>query len=173
VSDYIENMRASDKQPVRYTIEPVDAYREFVNGLIAESWSGPFIVSKGVLHDTRSHKGFVAVKESDVMGCILYSIVGSGCEITVLESLSERQGIGRSLIHAVVQVAKEAGCDRVWLVTTNDNTQAIRFYQRFGFSLCAVHIDSMKEARKLKPQIPLTGNEDIPLAHEFEFEMRI
>jgi hypothetical protein len=29
----------------------------------------------------------------------------------------------------------------------------------------------MDKARKLKPQIPLTGNEGIPLAHEFEFEL--
>jgi len=77
------------------------------------------------------------------------------------------------LINTVIQKAKEAYCDRVWLITTNDNTGAIRFYQRFGFSLRAVHIDSMDKARILKPQIPLTGNDEIPLKHEFEFEFII
>jgi hypothetical protein len=45
--------------------------------------------------------------------------------------------------------------------------------RRFGFALKAVYIDAMDEARKHKPQIPLTGNEDIPIAHEFEFETRL
>ena len=30
---------------------------------------------------------------------------------------------------------------------------------------------AMDEARRLKPQIPLTGNDDLPIAHEFEFEI--
>ncbi|MCL2397323.1 MAG: hypothetical protein FWC93_04580 [Defluviitaleaceae bacterium] len=45
------------------------------------------------------------------------------------------------------------------------------FYQRLGFSLRAVHINALEESRKLKPQIPLTGYEGIPVAHEFEFEV--
>jgi hypothetical protein len=31
----------------------------------------------------------------------------------------------------------------------------------------------MEEARKLKPQIPLAGNDGIPIKHEFEFQMNI
>ena len=162
------------KQLITFSIEPVEGYREFVDGQIIESWSGPHIVSKGTLHDTRTHNGFAAInEESEVVGYILYNIVDTDCEITVLESLCERQGIGGALINAVTETAKEAGCTRTWLITTNDNTHAIRFYQRFGFTLRAVHIDAVDEARKLKPQIPLTGNDGIPLTHEFEFEMRI
>ena len=79
--------------------------------------------------------------------------------------------LGKGLINAVVDAAKGAACRRVWLVTTNDNTHAIRFYQRLGFDLRAVHMNAMEEARKLKSQIPLTGYDDIPLKHEFEFEI--
>lgn len=166
--------RENDNQPNSFSIEFVETYREFVNEQIIGSWSGPFVASKGILHDTRTHKGFTAVnEEGEVVGYILYTIVDSDCEITVLESLCKSQGIGSALINAVKKVAKEAGCTRIWLITTNDNTNAIRFYQRFGFLLCAVHIDAMDEARTLKPQIPLLGDDDIPIAHEFEFEMRV
>jgi len=165
--------REGAEQFVNYAIELVDAYREFVNAQIAESWSGPFVVSQGILHDTRTHKGFTAVIGNEVAGYILYNIVESDCEITVLESLCEKRGIGRALISAVTQVAKESGCNRLWLITTNDNTKAIRFYQRLGFSLKAVHIGAIEEARKLKPQIPLKGEDGITIAHEFEFEVRI
>jgi len=155
----------------RFEIEPVRRYRDFVDGQIAESWGAHFIVSKGRLHDTRLHPGFAAVAGGAVIGYILYWLENGECEITVLESFREKQGVGSALIGAVVQAAKDAFCRRVWLVTTNDNIQAIRFYQRYGFALRAVHIDAMDEARKLKPQIPLTGCDDIPIAHEFEFEM--
>ena len=157
-----------------FVVAPITAaHRAFVDAQIAESWAGPFVASRGVLHDTRRQPGFVAVAGEDVLGYVLYDFAGGGCEITVLQSLRENRGIGRALIQAVIEQAKTARCERVWLITTNDNTHAIRFYQRIGFSLRAVHINAMDEARKLKPQIPLLGDDDIPIAHEFEFEKEI
>ena len=145
--------------------------RPFIDRQIAESWGGPYIVSRGVLHDTRTQPGFVAVENGEVAGYILYNIDGCDCEITVLESLRQNRGIGTALINEVLRVARETQCHRVWLITTNDLTHAIRFYQRFGFALKAVYIDAMDAARKLKPQIPLLGDDDIPIQHEFEFEI--
>ena len=145
--------------------------REKVDNHIAENWAGPYIATNGVLHDTRNHSGFVAESNGEIIGYILYNITESNCEITVLESLREKQGVGSVLIKAIIQEAKKAKCNRVWLITTNDNTPAIRFYQRRGFSLQAVHINAVEKSRKLKPQIPLLGLDDIPIAHEFEFEM--
>ena len=156
-----------------FAIKPVEPFRAVVDQQIAESWAGPYIVTKGKLHDTRTHPGFVALEDDAVAGYILYSITDSDCEITVLESIHEGQGIGKALINAVAHVANESGCRRMWLITTNDNIHAIRFYQKFGFALKAVHINTMEEARKLKPQIPLIGNDGIPIAHEFEFEMNL
>jgi 8-oxo-dGTP pyrophosphatase MutT (NUDIX family)/RimJ/RimL family protein N-acetyltransferase len=165
--------RNNQAKRVDFSIEPVGAYREFVNKQIADSWSGPNIVSRGILHDTRTHEGFVAVSDGEAIGYILYNIIGAECEITVLESLREKQGVGGALIKAVTNVAKKANCNRLWLITTNDNTQAIRFYQRYGFLLKAVHIDAIEEARNLKPQIPPIGDDGIPIAHEFEFEIQL
>ena len=55
--------------------------------------------------------------------------------------------------------------------TTNDNLNALRFYQKRGFVLVAVHRNAMEQARKLKPEIPLIGNDGIPLRDEIELEM--
>jgi len=157
---------------VNFNVSPItDACRAIVNARIAENWAGPYMVSRGVLHDTRTHKGFVAMAFEEVIGYILYNIGGENLEITMLESLSPKQGIGSALIQAVKSVAKDANCKYLWLITTNDNTPAIRYYQRYGFSLTAVHINSMETARKLKPGIPLNGIDDIPIKHEFEFEI--
>ena len=168
---YIGHERNSLDSAKPFDIQPVDPYREFVDRQIAESWAGPYVISKGFLHDTRTQGGFTALEDGAVIGYILYNIVDSDCEITVLESIHEGRGVGRALINAVQQIAEKKNCRRLWLVTTNDNTHAIRFYQRLGFSLHAVHINSLKNAREIKPRIPPTGNDNIPILHEFEFEL--
>jgi hypothetical protein len=61
----------------------------------------------------------------------------------------------------------------VWLVTTNDNTAAIRFYQRRGWDLVALHRDALDRSRELKPAIPRTGDDGIALRHELELERRL
>ena len=156
-----------------FSIETITgSHRAFVDKQIVESWGAPYVASRGKLHDTRTQPGFVAMMEGGIAGYILYDISNNECEITALESLHEKQGIGSALIKAVIRRAKESGCNRTWLITTNDNTNAIRFYQRIGFALKAVHINAMEISRKLKPQIPLTGCDGIPIAHEFEFELR-
>jgi len=157
-----------------FSITPIASnYRAFVDRQIADSWAGPFVVSKGKTHDTREDPGFVAIAEGAVVGYVLYGASEDEWEITVLESLREGQGIGSALVRAVLESAKKAGCRRVWLITTNDNTRAIRFYQRFGFALCAAHLNALDASRKLKPQIPMIGCDGIPIQHEFEFEMRL
>jgi hypothetical protein len=45
-------------------------------------------------------------------------------------------------------------CDRLRLVTTNDNIRALRFYQRRGWRMAALHLDAVDAARKIKPEIP-------------------
>lgn len=89
-----------------------------------------------------------------------------------MHSLAENRGIGSALLRAAAEKAKQSGCGRLWMVTTNDNVHAIRFYQRFGMELKAVRIGAMDQARAgLKPSIPLVGMDGIPIRHEFEFEM--
>lgn len=68
-------------------------------------------------------------------------------------------------------IATDAGCRRLWLITTNDNRVAIEFYRSIGMRLVAIHRKAMREARKLKPEIPEFGQDDIPIEHELEFEL--
>lgn len=59
------------------------------------------------------------------------------------------------------------------LITTNDNINAIRFYQKRGFDMAHLFRNAMDISRKLKPEIPLIGENSIPLRHEIEFELFI
>ena len=153
-------------------IEITPEHRKAVDAVIKEEWSGPVIASKGQAWDTSLLPGYVAIDDdNNLRGVVTYRLYGNECEITTLNSLEKKQGIGTGLINAVLLTAKNSHCSRLWLVTTNDNTHAIRFYQRFGFSLREVHINALDKSRELKPSIPLLGMDNIPLKHEFEFEI--
>lgn len=151
-------------------IEIDDTVRAFVDTAIEAEWSGPMIVSRGKLIDTSKNPGFACVEAGKISGFATFLIHGDECEITTLAALEAGKGIGSALIDRVVREAKLAGCRRVFLITTNDNTHVIRFYQRRGFDLAAVRLNALEEARKLKPSIPMVGMDGIPIQHEFEFE---
>lgn len=106
-------------------------------------------------------------------GLITFNIQEKDCEIVTLDSTWRNQGLGLKLINKVIEKAKLKKCNRVWLVTSNDNTNAIRFYQKRGFDWIGFYKDSMQESRKLKPEIPALGYDDIPIRHEIEFELKL
>jgi ribosomal protein S18 acetylase RimI-like enzyme len=146
-------------------------YRHWASDILKESWGAPLVVSRGRLHDASKLPGYVAVQGAEPVGLTTYHIVRDECELVTLNSLRPKLGIGSALVAAVKEKAVNAGCRRVWLITTNDNTPAIRFYQQRGFRLVALHIDALEESRRLKPQIPLVGEDGIPIRDELEFEI--
>ena len=121
--------------------------------------------------EVNDYPGFVAIQDEALHGLITYRLEKEDCEILALTSTAEGQGIGSALLDRVKQAAKAAGCKRCWLITTNDNIHAIRWYQKRGFIIAAVHVNALVESRKLKPEIPLFGNDGIPLRDEIEFEI--
>ena len=121
----------------------------------------------------RSNRNVIIIGSGERAGLITYHTVEKSCEIVALNSLREGQGVGTSLIRAVQNMAVKQGCERVWLITTNDNTAALRFFQRRGFVLVAIHRNALDESRKLKPEIPATGMDGIPLRDEIELEMSL
>ena len=128
-------------------------------------------MTRGQVHVADELPGFAALRGSEPVGLVTYRMGDGECEIISLDSLLEGQGIGSALIRAVQDAAVAAGCRRVWLITTNDNLAAIRFYQRRGFRLVAIHRDALELSRRLKPGIPLIGLDGIPLRDEIELEL--
>ena len=146
--------------------------RGWIAALLEERWAGPTVVSRGRFHRADELPGLIAEKDGKPAGLITYRIDANECEIVTFNSLEENTGIGTAILEEVVNIARKAGCKRLWLITTNDNTDALRFYQKRGLSLVAVHRNALEESRKLKPQIPLTGNDGIPIRDEIELELR-
>jgi RimJ/RimL family protein N-acetyltransferase len=169
----VRHIDMREKKGVKtYRIRPVNKEdKAWIIDLCNQRWAGPMQITRGRAHYVDKHPGFIAVQDDKPVGLITYNIDGDQCEITLLNSLSEGKGVGTALIEAVKDAAARGGCQRLWLITTNDNTKALRFYQKRGFLLVAVHRNAVEKSRRLKPDIPLIGDDGIPIRDEIELEM--
>jgi GNAT superfamily N-acetyltransferase len=157
---------------VIFTLRPVaDPDRPWLRQFMLAHWGAELMIAHGEQFYPAEHPGFVAEAEGKVVGVITYLLRTDGCEILSLDSLVEGQGVGSVLLEAVRQVALENGARRLWLITTNDNLNALRFYQKRGFALVKIQRNAVTESRKIKPSIPPLGEFDIPLRDEIELEM--
>lgn len=136
-----------------------------------EQWSGDFVVSHGVVHRPEEVEGFVVEDGEFWDGLVTFKISNDECEVISLDGLREGQGIGTKLLRKVIEEARARKCKRVFLITTNDNLYALGFYQRRDFELVTIRRNAMDETRKLKPDIPIIGQNRIPLRDEIELEM--
>jgi len=153
----------------RLTADDLPRLRQFWN----EQWSGGFIVTRGTIHKPEQVEGFIAGDEGEWAGLITYRITGDECEVISLDAVRKRQGIGMALLRRVIDEAGTRNCRRLFLITTNDNLYGLGFYQRRGFELVTIRRGALDETRKLKPGIPLIGENHIPLRDEFELEMSL
>jgi ribosomal protein S18 acetylase RimI-like enzyme len=136
-----------------------------------DRWGSSRVVSRGVMHDVPQLPGLIAWRSGGRIGLLTYQIVEKEFEIVTLDSLEEKVGTGTMLISKAVNIARKSSCNRVWLITTNDNMPALRFYQKRGFHIIAIHRNALERSRQLKPEIPQTGLFGIPLRNEIELEM--
>ena len=145
--------------------------RSLINSFITGQWFSTKMIIRGKVIDMTAVEGIFALENERIIGLITYIAYDDTLEITSLDSLCENQGLGTALLLKVIEIAKKNKCRKIVLITTNDNIKAIRFYQKRGFDMACLYRNAMDISRQLKPEIPLIGEDDIPLKHEIEFEM--
>ena len=129
---------------------------------------------RGELVDSLDHPALLAWEEGELVGVATYVVVDDDCELLTLHAAARHRGVGTALVAGVRTLAQASGCTRLWLVTTNDNVDALRFYQRRGFRLTALRPGAVDLSReRLKPEITATGEYGIPLRDELELEMSL
>ncbi len=132
-------------------------------------WGSPEMVISSGVYDCSALDGFTIINdEGEVIGLITYIIKDNECEIISLDSIEEGKGIGTNLVQAVEHLAIKKKCKLIKLITTNDNLLALKFYQKRGFILSKIINNAVEKARKIKPEIPLIGNDGIPIRDEIE-----
>jgi len=146
--------------------------RPAVEAFLAERNSAR-VARLGELVDPLGYPALVAEEDGRLLGVLTYVHEREQCEILTLHASRQWRGIGSALVEAVERLAAQRGCTRLWVVTTNDNVDALRFYQRRGFRLAALHPGAVDGSRaRLKPEIPTVGDHGIPLRDEVELEKR-
>ena len=129
----------------------------------------------GVLHDPAADEALLAEDVNGALiGVLTFQTQGRDREISTLYAAESRRGIGKALVEAAVDLARADGCARIWLVSTNDNVDALRFYQRRGFRLVELHVGAVDASRAtLKPSIPQIGDHGIAIHDELVLERRL
>jgi GNAT superfamily N-acetyltransferase len=141
--------------------------------VLSKAWGSEIIVTRGLAHNAIECQGLVARSNDSRVGLLTYHLERDKCEILSLNSLLQNAGVGSSLLKEVESIAHSERCKRIWLVTTNDNLRALLFYQRRGYAIVAVHFDAMDVSRRLKPSIPITGENGIPICDEIELSKQL
>lgn len=132
------------------------------------------VARRAELVNALDHPAVLAWSEGRLVGAATYWIDGEACEVLTLHAGVRFAGTGSALLVALKEFARGAGCRRLWVVTTNDNVDALRFYQRRGFRLAHLRPGAVDESREeLKPEIPRLGDHDIPLRDELELELHV
>jgi N-acetylglutamate synthase-like GNAT family acetyltransferase len=145
--------------------------RPWITEVVTAAFASTKLVSRGrVLEDASLLDGFIVEKDGRPVGCGLWHEVDGDAELAVIATTYRGAGAGTALLDAVVEYARANGWKRLWLITTNDNTDALRLYQRAGWDWVAWHRDAVTDARPLKPELAKTGAHDIPIRHEIELE---
>ena len=147
-----------------------DGEREWLAGVLQEAW-GDRVVSRGRVIDPTPLPAVVCLRGGRPVGVATYDPGDVDCELVTIDAFREHGGVGSALLGAVADAARARGCRRLWLITTNDNLDALRFYQRRGMRLAAVHPRAIEVSRSLKPSIPPTGHYGIEIRDELELEM--
>jgi ribosomal protein S18 acetylase RimI-like enzyme len=150
-----------------------DRDRDWVRRVTAEHWGGPTVVVHGAVYRPEELPGFVAVSEGARVGVVTFERKGEHLEVVTIASLEEGRGIGSALLDAALGRARAGGAAVVRLVTTNDNLPALRFFERRGFCVVRVDPGAVERSRRLKPEIPETGVDGIPILDEIVLERKL
>ena len=142
-----------------------------IKASMEQDWGGEPLVVKERPYFPSQLPGFLAFEQEKLAGFLFYTIQGSEIEIIVFEAFNKFTGLGSKLLDKVKALAQTRGVRRICLVTHNDNLDALRFYQKRGFHICGIHLNTIEKARLLKPSITAIGDYGIPIRDEIDMEL--
>ena len=147
--------------------------RDLVNQFFIDNWFSTDMSIRGEIIDGTKLDGFLLREENTIIGLVTYTFFEDICEIVSLDSKRQNIGIGSALLKEIEKIAMDNNCKKMRLITTNDNMTALQFYQKRGYCLTKLYPNAMEEVRKVKPNVPVIGDNDIPLRDEIELEKQL
>ena len=145
----------------------------FAEEQVAKYFGSNRVVSRGRLYHCDALPGLIAWHDGRRVGLLQYYRHEADFEVVTLVSCEPGMGIGRFLLGEIAALANHEGASRCWLITTNNNRNAIAFYKAVGWHHVATHDGAVDAARRIKPEIPLVDDMGVPIRDELEFELQL
>jgi len=149
------------------------ADRSWVAGCCRRAFGSAEVASRGRLLHPECLPGLIAWEAGRRVGLLSFTEEPGGAEGVVPAADPPGRGAGTAVLAALEALGRVRDWERLPLLTTNDDTTALAFYQRRGWDLVALHRDAVAADRRLKPKIPATGHDGIPIRHALELERRL
>ena len=149
------------------------ADRSWVARCCRRAFGSAEVASRGRLLHADRLPGLIAWEAGRRVGLLSFTEEPGGAEVVVLAADPPGRGAGTALLAALEALGRVRDWERLRLFTTNDNAAALAFYQRRSWDLVALHRDAVAADRRLKPEIPATGQGGIPICHVLELERRL
>lgn len=158
----------------------IPADRPLIVEALQRLWGGVTVVAHGVTYDASTLPALLSYPDSEpdseLDGLLTYHLSKHGLEVVTIDAFVRGRGVGTALLQAAVETARAAltrsgSARRLWLITTNDNLDALRSYQRRGLRITSVSPGAADRARLIKPSIPLIGAYGIELHDELTLEL--
>jgi 2-oxo-4-hydroxy-4-carboxy--5-ureidoimidazoline (OHCU) decarboxylase/GNAT superfamily N-acetyltransferase len=148
--------------------------RDWAARLLSDYGGGTSRMARlGELLDPLEHEGIVAERDGLPVGLLTVAESHQGLEVLTLHSATEGIGAGSRLLETALRVAVASGSKRLWLITTNDNLHAVRWYLRRGMRVATVHAGAADADRaSVKPELPeLNPRNGLRIRDYIEFEL--
>src|SRR5262249_9687006 len=145
-----------------FDIRPVTD-RAFLDELLRLRWSGGALVLRGRIVRPNDVEALAAYHDGKLAGVATWLIEGPVIYLATLNNISGERGVGVALLEAMKEFGRQKHAALLRVIVTNDNLNALGFYQRRGFRIIAVSPGAIDMIRTLMPNIPDIGANRIPI----------
>ena len=146
----------------------------WIEKILSERWGGVKVIVHSEIFDASSVPALIAGHKA---GLATFRIHRSDqikfAELMTLDAVRANQGVGTALIEALISRLQTEMVTILRVATTNDNLNALRFYQRRGFRITRVRPGAVDKSRLIKPSISPIGEYGIPIRDEIELERQM
>lgn len=151
-----------------FEIRPMEQHR--LVELLQLRWPERTMLVAGRFVEPEDVLGIGAFTGDRLHGIATWLVNGRVMHIVAVNSFTEMRGIGIALVDAMIAHARSLGLATLRATISNDNVVALRFYQKRGFKLIALHRGIFDAMRYVRPSIPAVGLDGIPIRDELELE---
>lgn len=152
------------------SIEPLTDVA-ILGSLLQRRW-GETLMMFGRIWKPDEYLALVAYNANrEILGVVTYATQKSMMLALTLDNFSPLRGVGYALLLGVMAIARKQGARTLRVVTTNDNTPALRYFQKLGFRIVAFYPDAVSIYRTIAPDLPKIGVDSIPVRDSIELEM--